>query len=295
MRASAGGRGCARSCVSKMQVVHPPHSANSAPRTVLICASNCANNHANSPVMTIASKLPIMNITIKIIAICAMWAGAGSAFSQESTVAGLHNVVQLSASGTVDVQQDTLTLNLSTTRDGSDPLLVQTQLRQALEAAMAEVKKTSQSVAMEVRTGGFSLQPRTNREGKVVSWSGTTELVLEGRDFARIGTAAARVQTLTIANANFSLSRELRTQIEAQAQQMAVDRFKAKAADLARGFGFAGYTLREVSVSSADQGWSPRPRMVAMELKSMAADAPVPMEAGKSAVVVNVSGSVQLK
>jgi hypothetical protein len=39
----------------------------------------------------------------------------------------------------------------------------------------------------------------------------------------------------------------------------------------------------------------PRPRMMAMEAKSSMADAPVPVEAGKSAVVVTVSGSVQLK
>lgn len=203
--------------------------------------------------------------------------------------------MQLSAIGTIDVQQDTLGLSLTTTRDGTDPLQVQSQLRQALDTALTEVKKTAQSVAMEVRTGMFSLQPRTSRDGKVVGWTGTTELVLEGRDFARIGAAAGRVQTMTIASANFSLSRELRNQVEAQAQQLAVDRFKAKASELARGFGFAGYTLREVSVSSADQGWAPRPRMAAMEMKAMAADAPVPMEAGKSAVIVNLNGSVQLK
>jgi hypothetical protein len=34
---------------------------------------------------------------------------------------------------------------------------------------------------------------------------------------------------------------------------------------------------------------------MAMEMKAMASDAPVPMEAGKSAVMVTVSGSVQLK
>jgi predicted secreted protein len=236
-----------------------------------------------------------MRNTIKIIATCAILTGAGGVFSQQPGIAEPSNVVQLSASGSVDVQQDTLSLSLTTTRDGTDPLQVQSQLRQALDIALTEVKKTAQSVAMEVRTGTFSLQPRTNREGKVVAWTGTTELVLEGRDFARIGTAAGRVQTMTIASANFSLSRELRTQVEEQAQQLAVDRFKAKASDLARGFGFSGYRLREVSVSSADQGWNSRPRMVAMEMKSMAADAPVPMEAGKSAVIVNVNGSVQLK
>jgi uncharacterized protein YggE len=52
-----------------------------------------------------------------------------------------------------------------------------------------------------------------------------------------------------------------------------------------------------VSVSSADQGERPvygRP-MAAQAKVSMASDAPLPVEAGKSQVTVTVSGSVQLR
>lgn len=204
-------------------------------------------------------------------------------------------MAQLSANGTVEVQQDWLTMTLSSTKEGADPAVVQGQLKQALESALAQAKPAVQAGAMELRTGQFSLQPRYGRDGKISGWAGTTELVLEGRDFARIGAAAAKVQTLTIANASFGLSRELRSKVEGEAQSQAIERFKAKAADIAHGFGFAGYTLREIAVSSNDQGFVPRPRLMAMEMKSMAADAPVPLEAGKSSVMVTVSGSVQLK
>jgi predicted secreted protein len=235
-----------------------------------------------------------VKIAIKIVAACAFLAGASAIFAQQVPVEP-RNVVQLAASGTVEVQQDLLTLTLSSTRDGTDPAVIQTQLKQALDAALVQAKPSVQAGAMDLRTGQFSLQPRYNRDGKITGWSGTTELVLEGRDFARIGAAAAKIQTLVIANASFGLSRELRTKVEAEAQQIAIDRFKAKANDIARGFGFTGYGLREVSVNSNDQGFVPRPRMVAMEMKAMSADSPVPLEAGKSAVVVSVSGSVQLK
>ena len=72
-------------------------------------------------------------------------------------------------------------------------------------------------------------------------------------------------------------------------------RFKARAGDIAKSFGFAGYGLREVSVNSNDQGFQPRPRVMAMEAKATASDMAVPLEAGKTAVVVTVSGSVQLR
>ena len=92
----------------------------------------------------------------------------------------------------------------------------------------------------------------------------------------------------------FGLSREQRAQVETEAQTLAIESFKTKAAELAKGFGFGGYTLREVSVNANDQGGMPRPRMMAMEAK-MSSDAPVPAEAGKATVQVTVSGAVQLK
>ena len=168
-------------------------------------------------------------------------------------------------------------------------------MRQATESALAEAKKAASAGAMEVRTGAFGLQPRYGRDGKINGWQGSSELVLEGRDFARIGTTAGKIQTLTISNAGFSLSRELRAKAEAEAQGLAIERFKTKATDIARGFGFAAYALREVSINANDQGFFPRQGAMAMALKSSMADAPVPMEAGKSAVVVSVSGTVQLK
>ena len=205
------------------------------------------------------------------------------------------NVVQLSASGSVEVQQDLLSISMNTTREAPDAGTVQNQLKVALDAALAEAKKSAQPGQLDVRTGSFSLYPRYARDGKINAWQGTAELVLEGRDFARISTVAGKVQTLTMGNVTFSLSREQRTKVEGEAQSIAIDRFKAKAETIAKSFGFGGYTLREVSVNANDQSFVPRPRMMAMEAKAAASDAPVPVEAGKSTVLVTVSGSVQLK
>jgi predicted secreted protein len=195
----------------------------------------------------------------------------------------------------VEVQQDVLSIAMNTTRDGPDAGAVQSQLKTAIDAALLEAKKAAQPGQLDVRTGNFSLYPRYGRDGKPIGWQGSAELVMEGRDFARISSAAGKIQTLTIGSVSFGLSREQRVKVEADAQGLAIERFKARATEIARGFGFAGYTLREVNVSANEQGFTPRPRMLAMEAKAMTADAPVPVEAGKTAVVVTVSGSVQLK
>ncbi|MDM0112510.1 SIMPL domain-containing protein [Variovorax sp. J22R133] len=205
------------------------------------------------------------------------------------------NVLQLSASGTVEVQQDLLSMTLVATRDGADASVVQTQLKTAMDAALTEARKSAQPGQMDVHTGNFSLNPRYTRDGKMSGWQGTAELVLEGRDFPRVAQTAGRITTLNVGNIGYGLSREQRAKSEVEAQNIAIEAFKQKAGELAKGFGFGSYGLREISVNS-NQGGPIQPRMMAMQAKtSMAADAPVPVEPGKTNVVVNVSGSVQLK
>jgi predicted secreted protein len=208
----------------------------------------------------------------------------------------VQNVAQLSAVGSVEVQQDLLSISMSTTRDGADASAVQTQLKQALDTALAQARQAAAPSQMDVRTGNFSLNPRYGKDGKLNGWQGSTELVLEGKDFTRITTTAGKIQTLTLANVSFALSREQRARVEGEAQTLAIERFKAKASEIAKGFGFSGYTLREVAINGNDQGPSPRPYVMSMQAKSaMAADSAVAVEAGKSTVIVNVSGSVQMK
>jgi predicted secreted protein len=207
----------------------------------------------------------------------------------------LQNVAQLSASGSVEVQQDLLSISMSTTSGGTDAGVVQTQLKQALDSALAQAKQAAAPGQMDVRTGNFSLYPRYGKDGKINGWQGSTELVLEGKDFPRITGTAGKIQTLTMSNVSFALSRDQRARVEGEAQAQAIERFKAKAGEVARNFGFSSYTLREVSVNANDQGSPPRPRMLAMSAKAEMSDASIPVEAGKSTVLVTVSGSVQMK
>ena len=225
----------------------------------------------------------------------AVLALVGTSFAQPNPPPPPQNVIQLAANGSVEVQQDLLTITMSATREGADATVIQTQLKAALETALAEAKRSAQPGQLDVRTGNFSLYPRYGRDGKITAWQGTTELVIEGRDFARISATAAKIQTLTMGQVSFGLSREQRLKVEGDAQNQAIERFKARAADIAKSFGFAAYTLREVAVNTGDQGYVPRPQVMAMESKSSMIDAAVPVEAGKATVTVTVSGSVQLK
>ena len=234
-------------------------------------------------------------ITTKTIAAGAAIFCATGIYAQTMPHVNLQNVAQLTASGSVEVQQDLLSISMSTTRDGVDAGTVQTQLKQALDTALAQAKQAALPGQLDVRTGNFSLYPRYGKDGKINGWQGSTKLVLEGKDFARITTTAGKIQTMTLGNVSFALSREQRAKVEGDAQTLAIDRFKIKALEVAKGFGFTGYTLRDVTINANDQGYIPRPRMMAMQAKSDMAESAVPVEAGKSTVQVNVTGSVQMR
>lgn len=222
---------------------------------------------------------------------------AGGAWAQSAAAVPAQpmNVVQLSAEGSVEVVQDLLTATLSATRDGKDAATVQAQLQKVVEAAMAATRRTAQLGLMDVRSGSFGIYPRYNKDNRIDGWQGRAEIVLEGRDFARITQAAAQVQDMALAQIGFGLSREAREKVEGEAQAKAIELFKQRASTLARSFGFASYSLREVAVSGSDASVPPRPRMFAMAAKAGGAEMDaVPVEAGKAQVVVNVSGSVQM-
>ncbi len=237
---------------------------------------------------------PILRIRQSIVA-AAVAGFATVAVAQSNPPPAPRNVVQLSASASVDVRQDLLTMVLSTTREGPEPGAVQTELKTALDAALAEVKMQAEPGQFEVRTGNFSLYPKQNKDGRITTWQGRAELVLEGRDFARISAAAGRIQTLTVAQSSFGLSREQRANAERDAQQQAIRNFRAKSTDVAKSFGLQEATIREVNVMANDQFPPPMYRMRSMAAPAaIAADAPIPVEAGNSTVTVTVQGSVQL-
>lgn len=221
---------------------------------------------------------------------------SGPSLAQVQASSEPANQVSLSASGFLEVPQDWLTISLNTTKEGQDAAAVQAQLKAALDAALAVARPAVLNQQLEMRTGQFSLFPRYSSNGKISGWQGTTELVIEGRDFARISATAGKIQSLTLGHVGFSLSRDAQRQLEADVQALAIERFKAKAADVAKGFGFQGFTLREITISSVDQeGVRPLPRAMAMQAKAAVADAPVAVEAGKSTVNITVSGTVQLR
>ena len=220
--------------------------------------------------------------------------------AQTVAIAAPQNVVSLSAEASREVPQDLLSITLAVTREGPEAAAVQTQLRQALEGALAEARKAAQpGSALEVRTGAFALSPRYVAKpgaggSNISGWMGRAELVIEGSDIAAISQLAGRLNALTVSRVAFGLSRAAREKAEAELAGQAIGRFQERAGAYARHFGFDRFSLREVSVSGSDMVSPMPPSLRARPMAAGLADESQPVEPGKATVSVTVSGSVQL-
>ena len=209
-------------------------------------------------------------------------------------------VLGLSANASVEVAKDLLVVTFSTTREGADANTVQAQLKQALNAALAEAKKAARPGQVDVQTGNFSIYPRyanapgSGRAPTITGWQGSAEVIVDGRDMAAIGQLTGRITTMTIARVAYRLSREASQRVEGDVVAGAITAFRAKAESYAKLFGYGAYAVREVNVSSNDQ----QPVPMAMARTQMASASPadaLSVEPGKALVTATVSGTIQMK
>ena len=99
---------------------------------------------------------------------------------------------------------------------------------------------------------------------------------------------------MTIARVGYSLSREARDKVEADVVAQAIARWRAKAALMAQQFGYSGYSVREVNVTTNDMHPSPAPILMKAARTAVVADEALPTEAGKGDVTATVEGSIQM-
>jgi len=225
-----------------------------------------------------------------VVAALVLGCSAARALAQAAPVEG---VLNLSASAQAEVTKDLLSVVFSASREGADAAAVQSALKQALDAALAEARKAAKPGQVEVQTGGFSLHPRYNAKGGIGGWQGSAELVVQGRDMPAIAQLSGRLTSMTISRLGYQLSREASQKVEADLTAQAIAGYRARAAEMARQFGYAGYLVREVSVQLQEPGGMPVPMMAEARM-AMAADKALPVEPGKGTVSVTVSGSVQM-
>jgi predicted secreted protein len=242
-------------------------------------------------------NIPMNKKVLALVAACALssaWSTQAAA-QPPAVQKEPEGVVSLNSSATVQVPNDWISVQFTTSKEGADANLVQAALKEALGTALAQARQVARPDGhVEVQGGGFSLQPRFNAKGLVNGWTGSTSLWVQGRDMTAIAELAGRVQSMTVGSLDYSVSREAREKVEGEVAAQAIARFRAKAADYAKAFGYATFTVREANVAVDNGQPTPRPFRLKAAMASSVGDA-LPVEAGSGSVTANVNGSVQLK
>jgi len=201
----------------------------------------------------------------------------------------------LQASASAEVMQDTVRISLTTEVEAADQPTAGRQLTAALDDI---VKRARGTEGVDVRTGSFNVWPNNNSKGKITSWRGQGEIVLQSKDFAKASELASKLSDKTaISNIGFSLSREARDAQERKLLNQVAQAFRERAVAATNAFGFTGYRVMRLELGGSG-GAVPVQRMTAapmMMAKEGRASADVPLEAGEVTVTVSVSGTIALQ
>ena len=142
-------------------------------------------------------------------------------------------------------------MTLTTTREATDAATVQSQLQAPPSTPPWPRRARARSRASSTCAPATSACRRATRaRARSAAGRARPNWCSKAGTSPRITQTAGTHPTLTVGNVGFGLSREQRAKVEAEAQTLAIDNFKQKAGELAKGFGFGGYTLREVSVNA---------------------------------------------
>lgn len=199
-------------------------------------------------------------------------------------------VATLSASSSVEVEQDVVQVVLAAQETGDSQSKVSGALNKKLDSVMKQAK---QQKDIQAKSGAYRVWPTTNQDGKVAQWRGYAEIILESKDFEATSELAAKLSDrMPIDGISFSVSSEVQQAEEQSLLESAVKSFEARAQALTDALGFASYKIKQVDLGgSGNQLFSPMPKML---MAASADSAPAPIEGGKQNISVSIQGEIYL-
>jgi len=204
--------------------------------------------------------------------------------------AARYNQVHFQVEHSRPVENDRMQAVLSLTAEDDNAARLADHINRSMGAALKTAKARAK---VEARSGSYRTYPVYNKE-KIQRWRATQELLLEGSDFAELGSLIGQLQErLQVTSLNFSVSPARRAAVEDELIAQALDAFKQRAELVRKQLASKGYRIVDVSINTG--GGQPVPIMMRATAMEAASVAPPALEAGTSTVTVSVSGVVELQ
>lgn len=211
-----------------------------------------------------------------------------------------YNVVNLDASASRQIDNDTAQATLFVELTDTDSSKLADKINQTITAAQKTLK---QFPSVQSAGTAYSSYPvYNNKSNQLQSWRSRGELRLSSKDFAALSQLIALLQkpqstgvALQLADIRYEVSEQSRKVAEDALIEEAIKAFRQRASVIQRTMGGQAWKTMQMNIQT--QANYPQPRPVMYKSAMMAAEAapaPAPVDAGESRLVVNVNGSIQV-
>jgi predicted secreted protein len=249
-------------------------------------------NHLSSPCRrAIAATVIVFGTAAASLAVAQTMASPHSSTGMASNFPSRSPTVTLSAAATASVPNDRMQASLRAESENADAVAAASVVNTRMGKALARARSTS---GVEASTSGYSSFQVTDKS-QVTRWRVAQTLKLESSDFAALSALVSQLQAeggLVVDGTQFSVSDASRKKAEETLTQQAIKSWQARASDAARGFGFDGWRVGNVTIQTGD---FVRPQPMFRQSVMAAGAPPVAMEAGNSDVTVTVTGDAVLE
>ena len=198
--------------------------------------------------------------------------------------------ISLSASSGQEVENDTLVAVMHVQLEGNDAEKLARIVNKQISAAVAKAKANP---AVKVQTLEYSTQPIYRKQSHS-GWRVRQSIRLESGEATVLSQLIGELQQqLGLSSIHYTISPELRSQVENRLIKQAITAFNARAAMVSEAMQRDGYRLVEMNINTSGNGPEPVPmpvRAMAMEGKGKAPR----LEAGSRRIQVHIGGSIEL-
>lgn len=205
-----------------------------------------------------------------------------------------YNVVNLQAEASRVVPNDLGFATLYVELNDADPGRLADRVNQALNAALRQTKAFPK---VRAESGGQQSYPVYNAKNRLEGWRARAEIRLESGEFTDLSALVGKLQAqMQLASLDFVVAPETLRKAEDALVIDALAAFRQRASLVQQGLAGKGYKIVNLHLNQGGRPPMPMARAYKTEMMAMdAAPAAPQLEAGKSEVRVQVSGSIQLE
>lgn len=189
-----------------------------------------------------------------------------------------------------EVANDQVRAVIGITDEDADAAALANRVNTRMERALRKARRAS---GVKVESGAYRTHP-VYEKGRIRRWRASQDIVLEGKDATAVGTLVGELQDeLQLRSMDFSVSPELRREVEEGLVVDALAAFGARAALVVVNLDKSSYDLVSLSIDTGS-GAVPRRRIAQAEMMGAAKGAAPALEAGTSRVTIRVNATIEL-